>query len=39
MTMPVSDGVDGTGLGSISAAVMFASLANDMFNREPNKVS
>ncbi|KAL3799917.1 hypothetical protein ACHAW5_006648 [Stephanodiscus triporus] len=38
VTMPVSDGVDGTGRGSISAAVMFASLANDMFNSEPNKV-
>jgi hypothetical protein len=33
------DGVGGTGAGAMSAASLFSSLANDMFNMEPNKVS
>ena len=40
VTRPVTDGMGGTAPpGRISAAVMFASLANDLFNQEPNKVS
>ena len=36
---PVTDGVGGIGAGSLSAAKIFASLANELFNKEPNKVS
>lgn len=39
VTRPGIDGVGGTGAGSMSAAALFSSLANDMFNRQPNKVS
>ena len=39
VTRPVTDGVGGIGAGSLSAAVIYASLANDLFNKEPNKVS
>ena len=39
VTRPVTYGVDGAAPGGISAASLFSSLANDMFNREPNKVS
>ena len=38
-TRPAIDGVDKSGAGALSAAVMFSSLANDMFDSEPNKVS
>jgi hypothetical protein len=38
VTRPGIDGVSGTGAGSMSAAALFSSLANDMFNRQPNKV-
>ena len=38
MTRPGLDGVDGTGAGAMSAAVMFSSLANDLFDQEPHKV-
>mmetsp|Transcript_9643 Transcript_9643/g.20363 ORF Transcript_9643/g.20363 Transcript_9643/m.20363 type:complete len:210 (-) Transcript_9643:424-1053(-) len=37
-TRPGVDGVDGTGAGATSAAVMFSSLANDLFDQEPHKV-
>lgn len=33
------DGVGGTGAGSMSAAAMFGTLANNLFDMEPNKVS
>ena len=39
VTRPAIDGVDKSGSGALSAAVMFSSLANDMFDSEPNKVS
>ena len=32
------DGFDGTGAGSIKASTIYSSLANDMFDNEPNKV-
>ena len=32
------DGFDGTGAGSIKASAIYSSLANDMFDNEPNKV-
>jgi len=38
VTRPGLDGVDGTGAGAMSAAVMFSSLANDLFDQEPHKV-
>jgi len=38
VTRPGLDGVDGTGSGADSAAGIFSSLANDLFDREPNKV-
>merc|ERR1712087_540388 len=38
VTRPGVDGVDGTGAGARSAAGMFSSLANDLFDQEPNKV-
>merc|ERR1712194_220509 len=37
VTRPGLDGVDGTGAGAMSAAVMFSSLANDLFDQEPHK--
>lgn len=39
MTRPAKDGVSGTGAGSLSAASMFESLSNELFNNEPHKVS
>jgi chitinase len=39
VTRPAVDGVDGTGEGTVSAAAMFRSLSNDLFEGEPNKVS
>jgi hypothetical protein len=40
LTRPVTYGVAGTGTdASVSAAAIFGSLANDMFNGKPNKVS
>lgn len=38
VTRPGVDGLDGTGAGSMSAAKVFGSLANDLFAGEPNKV-
>lgn len=38
VTRPGTDGVDGTGAGSMSAASMFSSLSNEMFDGEPHKV-
>merc|ERR1719203_2614165 len=38
VTRPGLDGVDGTGAGSMSSAVMFSSLANNLFDQEPHKV-
>ena len=38
VTRPGIHGVGGTGAGAMSAAVLFSSLANDMFKRQPNKV-
>merc|ERR1740121_725466 len=38
VTRPGLDGVDGTGAGSMSSAVMFSSLANELFDQEPHKV-
>jgi len=38
VTRPHIDGVGSSGAGSQSAGAMFASLANDMFDAEPNKV-
>ena len=38
VTRPGLDGVDGTGAGATSAAAMFSSLANDLFDQEPHKV-
>ena len=38
VTRPAVDGIDGTGAGALSAASMFGSLANDMFDSEPHKV-
>merc|ERR1712194_68369 len=38
VTRPGLDGVDGTGAGAMSAAAMFSSLANDLFDQEPHKV-
>ena len=38
LTRPGLDGVDGTGAGAMSAAIMFSSLANDLFDQEPHKV-
>lgn len=35
---PAADGVGGTGVGSQSAADLFGSLANEMFDSEPHKV-
>ncbi|KAK1734442.1 lytic polysaccharide monooxygenase [Skeletonema marinoi] len=32
------DGFDGTGAGSIKASTIYSSLANEMFDNEPNKV-
>ena len=32
-------GVDGSGGGQMSAAALFGSLSNDLFDSEPNKVS
>jgi len=32
------DGFDGTGSGSIKASTIYSSLANEMFDNEPNKV-
>jgi hypothetical protein len=40
VTRPVTYGITGTGANApVSAAAMFASLANDMFYGKPNKVS
>lgn len=39
VTRPMTDGVGGTGAGAMSAALLFTSLANDLFAQEPNKVS
>jgi len=39
VTRPAVDGVDGTGAGALSAASMFDSLSNELFDSEPNKVS
>ena len=39
VTRPAVDGVDGTGAGALSAAAMFDSLSNELFDSEPNKVS
>jgi chitinase len=38
VTKAVVDGIGGSGSGALSAAVLFGSLANDMFEGEPNKV-
>ncbi|KAL7548776.1 hypothetical protein ACHAWF_012027 [Thalassiosira exigua] len=38
VTRPALDGIDGTGMGTQSAAEIFGSLSNDMFDQEPNKV-
>ena len=38
VTRAQTDGVGGTGVGSISAGALFSSLANDMFNMQPHKV-
>ena len=38
VTRAQTDGVAGTGAGSISAGTLFSSLANDMFNMQPHKV-
>ena len=38
-TRPAIDGVGGSGSGALSAASMFGSLANDLFDQEPHKVS
>ena len=37
-TRPAVDGVDGTGAGQESAAAMFGSLSNELFDGEPHKV-
>ena len=37
-TRPHIDGIANSGVGSQSAGAMFASLANDMFDAEPNKI-
>ena len=37
-TRPAVDGIDGTGVGALSAADMFKGLANDLFDSEPHKV-
>jgi len=39
VTRPAVDGVGGTGAGSMSSAAMFGTLANSLFDMEPNKVS
>lgn len=39
VTRPMTDGVGGTGAGAMSAALLFSSLANDLFANEPSKVS
>lgn len=39
VTRPGVDGIAGTGSGSMSAAAMFSTLANDLFPSRPNKVS
>ena len=39
VTRPATDGFSGSGAGAMSAATLFSSLASDMFNQEPNKVS
>jgi hypothetical protein len=38
VTMPAVDGIAGTGSGVMSAAVMFSSMANELFPSRPNKV-
>jgi len=38
VTRPAVDGVDGTGAGALSAAAMFDSLSNELFDSESNKV-
>lgn len=38
VTRPQTDGIGGSGAGAMSAAVLFSSLADDMFNMQPNKV-
>jgi chitinase len=39
VTRPAVDGVAGTGSGAMSAAVIFSSLSNDLFDFQPSKVS
>ena len=39
ITRPAVDGVGGSGAGALSAASMFDSLSNEMFDQEPHKVS
>ena len=39
LTRPAVDGVNGSGAGALSAASMFGSLSNEMFDQEPHKVS
>ena len=38
VTRPAADGVAGTGSGAMSAAVIFSSLSNDLFDSQPSKV-
>ncbi|KAL7547170.1 hypothetical protein ACHAWF_010489 [Thalassiosira exigua] len=37
VTRPAVDGVNSSGVGSMSAATIFESLSNDLFDMEPNK--
>ena len=39
VTRPGVDGVGGTGVGAMSAAAMFGTLSNGLFDNEPHKVS
>ena len=39
VTRPMTDGVGGTGAGAMSAGALFSSLANNLFDQQPNKVS
>ncbi len=39
VTRPVTDGVGGAGAGAMSAGALFSSLANNLFDQQPNKVS
>ena len=38
VTRAQTDGISGSGAGSISAGTLFSSLANEMFNMKPHKV-